>query len=53
MGAIEGCHLAQSKHLPPDILQLQGKYQNQPPFPWNAGAEVGLMTTVALVAWKR
>ncbi|KAF4980159.1 hypothetical protein FZEAL_3778 [Fusarium zealandicum] len=22
-----------------DILQIQGKYQNQPPFPWTAGAE--------------
>ncbi|RYP82591.1 hypothetical protein DL770_005556 [Monosporascus sp. CRB-9-2] len=22
-----------------DILQIQGKYQNQPPFPWVAGAE--------------
>ncbi|KAH7374983.1 zeta-crystallin [Plectosphaerella cucumerina] len=22
-----------------DILQIQGKYQNQPPFPWIAGAE--------------
>ncbi|KAI0399069.1 hypothetical protein F4802DRAFT_71402 [Xylaria palmicola] len=29
-----------------DILQVQGKYQNQPPFPWVAGAEfAGIVLT--------
>jgi NADPH2:quinone reductase len=26
-----------------DILQVQGKYQTQPPFPWNAGFEFAVL----------
>lgn len=35
--------LPASAFAPADILQVQGKYQNQPPFPWLPGVEVRIL----------
>ncbi|KMU79189.1 hypothetical protein CISG_07552 [Coccidioides immitis RMSCC 3703] len=33
-----------------DLLQIQGKYQNQPPLPWISGASLRAQSSVPLAA---